>query len=405
MRRWIVAATVMLLAAGGLVVWTSTSWNSGESREIIEIAPEPFVRRIAATGEIHSSNSEMVGCPSIPRMWNFTITQMAPEGQQVPQGAPVLAFDGKSLMDDLQVKQSELDTTRKELDRTRLEEREKQEALVLERAERQAELARLERKLEVPAELQQRIELQKIRLDHELATEELRLIDLRIEAQDRATAARIDAAESNVRWLEHEVARATENIAKFQVPAPRAGFVVHVPDWNGEKPKVGERVWKGRSVLEIADLSVMEVNAEIAEPDAGFVEVGQRVEIRLDASPDRLFTGEVVRLGRLFRTRSAEDPSMVFDAIVSIDEPDPELMRPGMASQVTILAATPEPHIHIPESAVRVGADGPAVDVLRSGGEVERVAIELGPRWDGRVVVTNGLETGDRVLAGRGSHG
>jgi multidrug efflux pump subunit AcrA (membrane-fusion protein) len=46
------------------------------------------------------------------------------------------------------------------------------------------------------------------------------------------------------------------------------------------------------------------------------------------------------------------------------------------------------------------GADGPAVDVLRPGGEIERVTIELGPRWDGRVIVTGGLASGDRVLVG-----
>jgi multidrug efflux system membrane fusion protein len=75
-------------------------------------------------------------------------------------------------------------------------------------------------------------------------------------------------------------------------------------------------------------------------------------------------------------------------------------MRPGIASQVTILTSDPEERIHIPERAVLAGDGGPAVEVVRPGGDVERVPIELGPRWDGRVIVTAGLSPGDRVLVG-----
>jgi HlyD family secretion protein len=399
--RWrlVVVATAVLAGAGGLAVWTASESAPGDAAaRVLELDRAPFVRQIHATGEIRSSDSVVAGCPAIPRMWNFTLTQLVPEGQQVRQGMPVVAFDAKQLQEELQVKQSELDTSRKELERTRLEEQEKLDQLLLERAELEAKQSRLARKLEVPAELQERLELDKLRLDHTLAREELRLAGLRIEAQRSVLETKIEAAESRVDWLEQEVARYTRNIGRMTVPAARDGFVVHVADWNGQKPKVGDRVWMGRSILEIADLSRMEVAAEVAEPDAGFLAVGQPVEIRLDASPDRLFTGEIVQLGRLFHTRSVDDPSMVFDAVVSIDEPDPELMRPGMAAQVVVLAASDEPTLQLPESAIRVGAEGPTVEVERPGGRTETVAVELGARWDGQVVVNGGLEEGDRVV-------
>ena len=138
------------------------------------------------------------------------------------------------------------------------------------------------------------------------------------------------------------------------------------------------------------------MQAEVAERDAQYVEEGQRVEIRLDANPDRVFTGRIRQLGKLFHTKSAEVPTMVFDALISIDEPDPELMRPGMAASVEILAPVDEPVIQIPESAVRVTDAGPTVEVERNG-STSRIAVTLGPRWEGQVIVTEGLEEGDLV--------
>jgi multidrug efflux pump subunit AcrA (membrane-fusion protein) len=109
-----------------------------------------------------------------------------------------------------------------------------------------------------------------------------------------------------------------------------------------------------------------------------------------------VFTGRIRQLGKLFHTKSAEVPTMVFDALISIDEPDTELMRPGMAASVEIIAPVVEPVIQIPESAVLMTDGGPTVTVERDG-TPRRVAVELGPRWEGKVIVAAGLEEGDVV--------
>ncbi len=181
------------------------------------------------------------------------------------------------------------------------------------------------------------------------------------------------------------------------VCAPRAGFVVHLTGWNGEKAQIGESVWYGRRLLEIADLTHMELAAEIAEPDAGRVALGQRAEIRLDAAPEKTFTGRIERLGRLFRTKSWESPSRVFDATISIDDADPELMRPGMAASIEILSPSEEGLLDLPEDAIVRGKEGPAVYARTAEGFEGLVPVCLGERHDGRVVIRKGLGMGDRV--------
>jgi len=315
-RRVIGALLVPLLAASLLVAWASRR-ELGRPDEWLRVERAPFESRVKASGEIHSGNSLTVGCPSVDYMWEYTITSIAEEGTAVEPGATLLQFDGRKLQERLEVRTSELQTARKELAKSRLDLEDKKGALELELIELKAKRQRLDRELDLPIELRGRLELERTRIDADLARREIELTTARLEAQRQTGRLRLDAAERKVARLEESIARIRDGLQRLRVTAPRQGYVVLIADWNGEKPRVGESVWQGRPLIELADLSKMEVAAAVAEPDAGLVRVGQRVEVRLDAAPERLFTGEIRRLGRLFRTRSAEDPEKVFDALVT----------------------------------------------------------------------------------------
>ncbi|MDH3785559.1 MAG: efflux RND transporter periplasmic adaptor subunit, partial [Acidobacteriota bacterium] len=328
--RWLIL--VVIAAIGVVAVTSGAGIFQNKTRHWLEIAEEPFVRRIDASGELRSSNNAMVGCPTITSEWNFTLTWLADEGTQVQPGQPVARFDGQRLQDRLQIAQTRLETSRTELERTRITQQSKLEQLILEQAEARARFSQLEQKLAVPKTMQAASELEKILLDREFGELELELIAKRIETQRDNRKATIGSAEYRVSEYTREIEQLQSDIEALSVVASRAGFVVHAASWNGEKPKVGETVWSGRSIIEIADLSQMEVLAEVAERDARHVQIGQSVEVRLDASPDRVFTGRISSLGRLFRTKSPTIPTMIFDATIQIDEADADLMRPGMAA-------------------------------------------------------------------------
>ena len=396
-RRLAVLAGVVLVVAVA-VAWSAVRGPGSGSGRWEEVEREPFVRRIRAGGELQSADSLVVGCPSVGYMWEFTITSMTSEGKEVAEGDPLLDFDGRSLRERLEVKSSELETSRKELEKDRLTLQDAYDKRVLAVAEARADLARLERELDVPENLRTGIEVEKLKIDTRLAARRLELAEQAVVLQKKSQQLRLAAAERKVKELEQIVERIRGGLEKLRVTAERAGYVVLVPDWRGDKPKVGETVWRGRPILELADLSHMQVAAEVAEADAGYVEEGQQVEIRLDAAPDRLFKGRIRRLGRLFRTKSKDVPSKVFDAVIDIDNPDTELMRPGMAASLEILVPTPEPVIQVPEQAVRRSDDGAWVEVRRGGSRrSEQAPVTLGSRWQGKVVVDAGLEPGDLV--------
>lgn len=397
-RRRSLAALAALGALGLAAAFGARAVRGGGAGRSVPVERRALEFRVKASGQLASSDSLSVGPPIVSRQWDFTVTSLAPEGKPIAAGQPLVGFDPRQLVEQLDVARARLAESEKELEKVSLEEQERLDGLQLQRADLAMQEARARQKLEVPEEIVARLELATQRLDHQLAAEELRLVAEQIAVQQDNLAASVRQARSRTEEQRRVVAELEQAVARLTVTAPRAGFVVYTPDWEGKKVAIGDNVWFGMPLVEIADLSRMRVDAVIPEPDAALVKVGQPVEVRLDANPDRLFRGRIESLGRVFRTKSAEKPSTVFDARIAIDNPDPEIMRPGMAAEVIVVATAAEPRPVVPERAVRRGrAGGPALHLQRGGG-TEEVAVTLGRRAPPLIEVLAGVQAGDAVL-------
>ena len=102
----------------------------------------------------------------------------------------------------------------------------------------------------------------------------------------------------------------------------------------------------------VADLSTMWMVANVIETDAPFYKIGQRVEVRVPAYPDRVFRGHVTTVG------STIDPSTHRQLVRSeIDDPD-HLLRSGMFASFLIRIGDPVQSVAVPSSAVVREGDG-----------------------------------------------
>ena len=393
------AALAVLLGLGLAAALGARAVRNGAERgALVTVETRQLEFRVKASGELASSDSLSVGPPIVTRQWDFTVTSLAPEGKPIEAGQPLVRFDPRQLVEQLDVARARLAESEKELEKVTLEEQERLDGLLLQRADLAMQEARARQKLEVPEEIIARLELATQRLDHQLAAEELRLVGEQIAVQQANLEASVRQARSRTEEQRREVAELEDAVSRLTVTAPRAGFVVYTPNWEGKKVAVGDNVWFGMPLVEIADLSRMRVDAVIPEPDAALVKVGQPVEVRLDANPDRLFRGRIEALGRVFRTKSAEKPSTVFDARIAVDTPDPEIMRPGMAAEVIVLAAAAEARPVVPERAVRAGAAGGAALLVQRAGEIAEVPVTLGRRAPPLIEVLAGVQAGEAVL-------
>lgn len=395
-RAWWIAglgtAAVALIALVALTTRGASASASKAGSVTVQLAP--LSAKVLADGELEAVAKATLGA-SVPGVWDYNIVMLAPEGQQVKAGQPVCAFDTKSQRDTLMLRRSELDSTKKEYEKTVLEGQQQLEELELQRAEALMRADKAKRKLDVPDEFIGRIELAKQQAEYEVAKIETELNERRLETGRANYEAKKAASKNRIAKLETTIKQLNERIEGMTLKASRDGFVVYLTTWRGEKPKVGEEAWYGMSLLEVADLSQMRINARVPESDAGHVRAGQKAEVRLKANPDKLFSGKVVELGRIFHTKSDQSPSIVFDAVIELEKPDSSWMRPGMAADITILADTAEPVIAVPEEAIQYDADGAHVERLSP--QAGRVGIKVGRRADGHVEVVQGLAAGDTV--------
>lgn len=351
-----------------------------------------LVLEVNASGTLKSSSSKTVSPPRINHVWEYRISYLAPEGKAIKKGERLLAFDAKQQRERLVLKQAQLEADKKTLEKRRLEEKEKLEQLVLTEAEKDVTLAKARSKMDIPKHLQKASEFEKEKKNYELALAEKEMASTKTKTQELQMKSVISVLEQRIKYLEREVAEIQENIKKHTVMAPMDGLVVYRTR-NGERPAVGDQVWQGRDLIELPDLSNMLVAAVFDEPDAGRLAEGQAVEIHLDAQPDHIYKGTIRQLGKIFRQKSWRKPVTVFDAIIDVEEPNADIMRPGMTAKVRVIQERLEGVLHIPDNVVRY--DGKQARVELANGKT--VDIKLGRRSGDRVEVLEGLSEGDEV--------
>ncbi|KAA9131504.1 HlyD family efflux transporter periplasmic adaptor subunit [Marinihelvus fidelis] len=315
----VLAATLVVGLAGCGGGAETVAETDSEDRNVVRV-----------TGELQSGNSHFYGPPSIDDIWNYTIAYMAPDGEPVGADQPILRFDTQELMIKLRDKNNALNEKRKELDKAGIVARETLAELSLAVEEAKANLDKARLKADIPANLLAARDYQENQLM--LKNAELNLA-LRREELDKERIIQ----DTEVRILEREVAvrrseveRLQASIGRMTISSPAAGVVIHVRDRRNNKMAVGDNVWGGRRVLEFPDLEQLEAHIEIPERESARIRQGQQVRFTMDAAPDRVFLGEIVELASVIHTRSSNQPDKVFDALVKLEDPDPDLMRPGM---------------------------------------------------------------------------
>ena len=200
---------------------------------------------------------------------------------------------------------------------------------------------------------------------------------------------------------EEEIAAITasrEPPKRLVIRSPQSGYVID------KKIVRGASVEPKMTLLEIADLSSVWVEAEVYEKDLAFLSPGQKVAAKVDAWSEQTFRGVLAMI-----YPQVEAATRTNRVRVRLDNAGGDL-RPGMFAEVTIDTPleTIEPYkslavkhefLVVPESAVIDTGAKKIVYIERAEGQYEGHEVELGPRQDDFYPVLKGLAAGDRVAA------
>ncbi len=389
-RLWLVAAVVaaalLLLALG------RTGSDVGSP---VEVKRADLVLSVDVEGELAAVRSTEIGVPPVAEV-DFKIAFLATEGQQVKQGDSVLRLDTEMLERQLAEKRAELEEAQKKVEQKQIELGMKLLDLEQQSAQARADLGRAQLKAEVPAEVQQRIELEKARLDKRGRERDLQNLD----AEGRVTQALTGAELASLRQQRDRAAGRVKAldaaVEKMNIRAPQDGIVVYRSNWRDEKKKVGDSVWFGEVVLALPDLTLMKGDAFVDEADGGPVREGQKVTLRLEARSDFDLAGKVAKIGRTVRQRSWRTPLKGYRVEITLEKTDPSFMRPAMRFRGEVETSRIPGVLLVPREAVFLRESRPVVWVRRALGWRE-VEVTLGRSNRRQVEVLAGVAEGDRL--------
>jgi multidrug efflux pump subunit AcrA (membrane-fusion protein) len=239
--------------------------------------------------------------------------------------------------------------------------------------------------------------------DHAVAAAERKVA----EAGLRQVKAETLAALANCRRLAANVEKAEKRLrdAVLRAPVPEewpAWAAVLGPAAAPVRYTVAARmVWEGEMVRAMPEKNafrlvmdqVLKLRAAVPEKHAPEVKVGQAVEVRVDAYPDRVFAGRVARVAPTVDTLNR-----TFLVEVELPNRDPAArLKAGGFAKAEILTRTETGVVTVPPGAV-VAFAGVTKVFLADGDRAKAVEVKLGQREKDWVEVLGPVPPGARII-------
>jgi len=142
----------------------------------------------------------------------------------------------------------------------------------------------------------------------------------------------------------------------------------------------------------ISDLSYVWIVCDVYENDLSNVHLGEKADIRLNAYPNKVFTGMISNIGPVL------DPN-IRTSKVRIEVRNPGMMRPGMFVVATFHAQRKELHAAVPATAILHLHDRDWVYVPAGEKRLRRVEVRGGQMLPGNMQeILSGIDVGQQVV-------
>ena len=173
-----------------------------------------------------------------------------------------------------------------------------------------------------------------------------------------------EKAKSSYESSQASLAKAERNLSYATITSPIDGVVINRAVEEGQTVASG---FETPTLFTIAaDLTQMQVVADVDEADIGGVKDGQRVTFSVDAYPNDTFEGVVtqIRLGEDSSTSSGSSGTsgtvVTYEVVISAPNPDLKL-KPRLTANVTIYTLDRKNVLSVPARALRFTPEKPLI--------------------------------------------
>jgi multidrug resistance efflux pump len=348
------------------------------------------------SGEIRAARGEKVIAPRVHG--SLKIVHLWPEGEKVDVGDLIIQFDREDYAKAVTDAEGELGKAKADFIKAKATQEQRIAELESQIEDKEAALRLAEINLQ-KSQYGSRVQIEQAEMEQKRAQLALEQARKNLETQRIVDKVELEKYQLQIDQKTTLSEKAKRDYERLSIHATRPGIVVYEKIWKGnkeEKIAVGDsRIWGGMALVDLPDLSLMQVVSQIGEVDAKRVKVGQAVFVRLDAFPGPVFHGHVAKIAPMANPYADARNVQVFEMIVDINEQDDRL-KPGMSASAEIVLESLPDLLSVPVESV-FEKNGKNVVYCLKGRSFKPVKIRLGKRNSIAIAVESGLQEGEKV--------
>ena len=221
------------------------------------------------------------------------------------------------------------------------------------------------------------------------------------------TEANINSQQAALRKSRTNVSTAEEDLSYTTIRAPISGTVVSITTEQGTTVNANQTA---PTLVTLADLSTVRINAQISEADVINVSAGMPAYFNIIGNPDQQYDATLTAIEpapEQISSNSSTDAAIYYVGYVEVPNPD-RLFRIDMTAQIYIIVNEAKNALLVPSTVIQEkrskgkekgkAAASKFVRVLKEDGTVEERTVEVG--IDNRVnaQILSGLKEGEEVI-------
>jgi len=199
------------------------------------------------------------------------------------------------------------------------------------------------------------------------------------------------AGQARVNQIRSSILVLESSLWKSMIIAPFDGTI------TAQEAKVAESVAAGESLVMIMSEDNMYVEANVSEINVGKIQIGNKVEIELDAYPGQIFGGEVIFIDP---AETIVDKVVNYKIKIELESGNHKLgtrIKSGLTANVKIITAERRNTLSIPMYALTKDENFFVNKLV--GEKIIRTEVEVGLEGsNGEIEILSGLGQGDKVL-------
>jgi len=360
-----------------------------------------YLETIDVEGTVQAVNSNVLATPRVYS--GLKVAYLAKEGAFVKKGDTICVLAAPDLM--ITFEQFNTDLEKMEGSKDSLEANQAMQLSLLE-AQVETNNAQLEITMldSIQLKFAPAVKQKLINLEMEKVKIEKMKLEKKLAAQKKIASSDLSQIGSRIMMQKNRIQMFQSQINSLYMVSPSDGFVIHAetPTFYtsggstiGGKIEEGSKVFYSMPLLQIPDISKMQVSVEVPEADYKRINNDQKVDIKIESVTNLETTGKIIRKSLATKNRDEKLSIKSYEIIVSVDSCDSK-MKPGLSAFCRIIIGEMKDTIVVPSAAIFT-KDSTKIVYVAKDDKFLPVPIETGISNSSESIVSKGLNGNETI--------